>query len=254
MKRFHRIVFSLACLMLAPACGAAEFMVRTAAQDSQPKFIQAGAHIGGLCVDVLAAMARLDPALAFSPLAQFVPFPRIEYLLDTGDLDMFCGMAKTAERQGHFDFLEPPIYRTHAVFAARSDDSIDVRSFDDVRKLGAQGVVLVVSKTLYAEVVAAQPGLLYHDSATSATQNLKLLLLGRGRLVFHSDFALMDEIHRNHLDGQIKLLSAQFVPEGRYIVVSKKASPQLRERLAAVLDKLQKSGELARIYQRYKPH
>ena len=83
--------------------------------------------------------------------------------------------------------------------------------------------------------------------------NLKKLLEGRGRFVYHNDFALVDEIKRDNLVGKVKLFPAHFVTEGRYMVVSKKAAPGVRDKLRIAIEKLGKSGELTKIFQAYKP-
>lgn len=250
--KYLRRFFPLVGLALSLQCVQAEtILVRTAAQDSQPKFVMKGDAIGGLCVDVFRAMERVDPELQFSPMHQFMPLARIEHLLESGDIDTFCGLAKTAERQAMFEFVDIPIYLTHSVLAVRREDNVAIKSFDDLRKLGDDGPVLVVAKSVHAQVLAAQPGIKYYDTATNTSENFRLLLLGRGRFIFHSDFALMDEIKRDQVGDQIKLLPVKFLTEGRYLVISKKATPVLREKLRRGIEQLQASGRLNSIYKSY---
>ena len=110
-----------------------------------------------------------------------------------------------------------------------------------------------MTKTVHAEILAAQAGLKVDSGARDTSVNLKKLLEGRGRFVYHNDFALIDEIKRDNLSDKVKLLSAQFATEGRFMVVSKKAAPALRQKLTAAIEKLGKSGELAKIFEAYKP-
>ncbi len=209
--------------------------------------------MSGLCIDVFKAIERVEPDLKFSETKDFTPLARIEASMIDGDMDAFCGLAKTASRQAQFDFIDTPLYTTHSVLAARMDDKADIRSFDDIRKLGDAGVMLVVTKTVHAEVLAAQGGLKIDAGAKDTSVNLKKLLDGRGRFVYHNDFALVDEIKRDNLGDKVKLLAAQFATEGRYMVVSKKATPAVKQKLTAAIDKLSKSGDLAKIFQAYKP-
>ncbi|OYU44797.1 MAG: hypothetical protein CFE44_10995 [Burkholderiales bacterium PBB4] len=176
----------------------------------------------GLCIDIFKAVKKLDPDLKFPELKDFTPLARIEASIVKGDMDAFCGLAKTPKRQAQFDFIETPLYTTHSVLAARADEKAGIKTFD-IRKLGDNGVVLVVTKTVQAEVLAAQPGIKVEAGAKDTSVNLK------------------------------KLLPSQFATEGRYMVLSKKASPALRQNLTAAIDKLGKSGELAKITQAYKP-
>ena len=97
--------------------------VRTAAQDSQPKFIKDGATITGLCVDIFKAIERTDPDLKFPVLNSFTPLPRTEVLLQEGTLDVICGLAGTKDRKEKFDVIDIPVYTTHLVFAARKDET-----------------------------------------------------------------------------------------------------------------------------------
>jgi polar amino acid transport system substrate-binding protein len=250
----HRIRNSLLALVgVCAASAMAATEVRTAAQDSQPKFVKTGAAMSGLCIDVFKAIERVEPDLKFSDMKDFTPLARIEASMAEGELDVFCGLAKTATRQAQLDFIETPIYTTHSVLAARMDDKTDIKTFDDIRKLGENGVLLVVTKTVHAEVLAAQGGLKVDAGAKDTSVNLKKLLDGKGRFIYHNDFALVDEIKRDNLGDKVKLLPAQFATEGRFMVLSKKAAPAIKVKLTAAIEKLSKSGELAKIFLVYKP-
>ncbi|PHV13037.1 substrate-binding periplasmic protein [Chitinimonas sp. BJB300] len=247
------LLVGLIAVMQPIAASALE--IRTAAQDSQPKFIKDGETITGLCVDVFKAIERVDPELKFSELRDFMPLPRIEAWLEEGKLDAFCGLAKTDKRKAKLDFIETPIYATQSVLAARIDDKVDIKGFDDLAKLGDDGVVLVVNGTVHVDILAAHPSIKFDAGAKDTSTNLNKLIAGRGRFVFQNDFALADEIKRDHFVGKIKILPTQFELEGteRYFVVSKKATPGINDKLRAAVEKLSKSGELARIFLAYKP-
>src|SRR5437870_2931771 len=113
-------------LSLASAAHAVE--VRTAAQDSQPKFIKEGPAITGLCIDIFRALERIDPQLKFQALTGFTPLPRSEYQLQEGELDVICGLAATKERKEKFNIIDIPIYTTHLTLAARKDEKANVNS------------------------------------------------------------------------------------------------------------------------------
>ena len=209
--------------------------------------------MSGLCIDIFKALERTDPELKFPPLAGFTPLPRTEAQLLDGTLDVICGLAGTKDRKEKFDVIEIPIYTTHLTLAARKDDTADVKGFDDIRKLGADAIVLTVTQTVQAELAAAQTGLKVDSAAKDTSQNLQKLVAGRGRFILHNDFALVDEIKRDNLGDKVKLLPVQLTTEGRFFIVSKKAQPGLKDKLTAALDKLSKSGELTKIFQPYKP-
>jgi ABC-type amino acid transport substrate-binding protein len=247
-----RIVAGLVCAIGLMASSHA-IDVRTAAQDSQPKFIKEAGPMTGLCIDIFKAIEQVDPSLKFPALTGYTPLPRIEASLQEGSLDVFCGLAATKDRKEKLDIVETPLYTTHLVLAARKDEKADPKTFDEVRKLGDDAVVLTVTQTAQAEMVAAQPGLRSDTQAKDTSQNLQKLIGGRGRFVLHNDFALVDEIKRDNLGDKVKLLTGTFATEGRFMVISKKASPELKAKINAALDKLGKSGELTKIFAPYKP-
>src|SRR5689334_18894195 len=136
------------CLLALSTAGAWSMDIRTAAQDSQPKFIKEGSAITGLCIDIFKALERTDPDLKFSALTSFTPLPRTESQLAEGTLDVICGLASTKERKEKFDVIDIPVYTTHLTLAARKDEAADIKTFDDIRKLGPEAVVLTVTQTV----------------------------------------------------------------------------------------------------------
>ena len=252
----HRLLDTLAIgfsLIALSVANAHAMEVRTAAQDSQPKFIKNGTTISGLCIDIFKAIEHTDPELKFAPLSGFTPLPRTESQLLEGTLDVICGLAGTKDRKEKFDIIDIPIYTTHLTLAARKDETADVKSFEDIRKLGPDAVVLTVTQTMQADLAAAQPGLRVDSAAKDTSQNLQKLVANRGRFILHNDFALVDEIKRDNMGDKVKLLPVQLSTEGRFFIVSKKAPAGLKDKLTSALDKLSKSGELAKIFQPYKP-
>jgi glutamate/aspartate transport system substrate-binding protein len=239
------------CAALATSAHAIE--VRTAAQDSQPKFIKEGTAITGLCIDLIKAIERTDADLKFPALTGFMPLPRIEASMLEGTLDASCGLAASKERKEKFDVIDISLYTTHLVLAARKDEKADPKTFDEIKNLGDDAIVLTVTQTGQAALAGAQSGLKVDSAAKDTSQNLQKLIINRGRFILHNDFALVDEIKRDGLGDKVKLLSGTFATEGRYFIVSKKASPVLKEKLTAALEKLSKSGELAKIFTPYKP-
>jgi glutamate/aspartate transport system substrate-binding protein len=239
------------CAAFATSAHAIE--VRTAAQDSQPKFIKEGNAITGLCIDLFKAIERTDADLKFPVLTSFMPLPRIEASMLEGNLDVSCGLAANKDRKEKFDVIDTTLYTTHLVLAARKDEKADPKTFDEIKKLGDDAVVLTVTQTEQATLASAQSGLKVDSAAKDTSQNLQKLVSNRGRFILHNDFALVDEIKRDGVGDKVKLLSGTFATEGRYFIVSKKAPPALKEKLAAALEKLSKSGELIKIFAPYKP-
>lgn len=251
MPPLSAFAWLLPCLLWALCANAWALEIRTAAQDSQPKYIREDSGFSGVCPDIWSAIARVDPQLRFTLVHGFTPLARIEMQLEHGEIDAFCGLAKTPQRLDKLDFVQPPIYVTHSILAARMDETANPKNFDDLRRLDA--TVLVVTNTVHAQVLAEQQDIRVDAGAKDTSQNLQKLLAGRGRFILHNDFALADEIQRDQLGDKIKLLPTPMFTDGRFFVVSRQADPAIKARLAAALLTLQRSGELARIFNLYKP-
>ncbi|MEO7106400.1 MAG: hypothetical protein ABIZ09_08515 [Rhodoferax sp.] len=123
LKIFRITGLALALLVTSSAAQT----LRTAAQESSPKFFQLGdASVVGIGCDVMRAIERLDPSLHFVGDKTFVPMKRIEVMLERGDLDVLFGFIKNEERV---------------------DDAIDVQRLEDLEPLAQEGIVLVASGT-----------------------------------------------------------------------------------------------------------
>lgn len=92
---------------------------------------------------------------------------------------MISGLASTKDRKGDFDFINIPVYTTHLIFAAREDDTVNVKTFDSVPKLGADAIVLTATQTVQAELAAAQSGLKVDSAAKDTSQNLQKMVATR---------------------------------------------------------------------------
>lgn len=226
--------------------------IRTLSQDSQPKFIQGQGGMTGLCIDIFRAIEKVDPSLKTVVPHTFTPLPRIELMMEEGSIDVVCGLADTKGRREKMDIIAIPLYTTSLVLAARMDETANPKTFEELRKLGDDVVVLTVTQTVQADFATAA-GLKVDSQARDTSQNLQKLVRGRGRFILHNDFALVDEIERDKLGDKVKLLSGSFATEGRYMYVSRKASPDIKNKMIAALDKLSRSGELVRIFAPYKP-
>src|SRR4051812_7351279 len=89
--------------------------VRTAAQEgSYPKFTalsaDSKAHIGGLCIDIMRGIERVEPDLRFVGDQNWQPLMRIEAGVQGGQLDAACGLLKTPARLEKMDFIEAPLF------------------------------------------------------------------------------------------------------------------------------------------------
>ncbi|GAB3254204.1 substrate-binding periplasmic protein [Chitinimonas naiadis] len=239
---------------LVSLCLAAEpLTLRTASQAGNTvKFDLAHPQEPGICVEIIRALERIDPGLHFVGLNQDRPLPRIELELANGQLDIFFSLIKTPERLKKVRFLDQPaLYNAQHQVAVRSDDSVIVNNFADIRALGSAGIVLTTMGSAYAEYLKTQPGLIVDAGANNNADNFRKLVAGRGRFFYQSNVTLVRYIRDEKLADKVRILPAVFRIEPQLVAYSPHLNSEKIDRVAAALTQLTKSGELQRIQRRY---
>lgn len=243
--RLGLLALPLLCLPLAAAAGT---VLRTASQDSAPKFlIDYPYDLGGIAIEVMRAIERVDPELKFTGYSERRPFARIVSELETGQLDVFVGLARTESRDAKLVFLLPPIYAIAESFFARSNDPVRVADIRDI--IHTAGGVAVWEGTAQQEY-ARRAGLPLAGETKSIEQGLQMLLSGRARFFYGSEMSTTAQAMRMGVDERIRVALAHF-QNGRYIAVPRSLDPSIQHRLSAALRVLESRGELARIFQKY---
>lgn len=246
--RFAGAVFA-ASLAAAPL-HAAE--IRTAAQEATtPKFTplypDRKTPIGGLCVDIMRAIERIDPDLAFVGDQTWQPLVRVEAGVAHGQLDAACGFLRTREREAKFTYIDPPLYSMNYFLAVRADDTVQVGNWDDVRQLGDQGTVLVAHGFGIIRQLEKMGGLKIDSGGRDAESNLAKLVAGRGRFFIHRSPGIQHEITRAGMQGKVRVLPAAMHTENFYMVVSKKLPVATCEKIRNAIIRLNANGEIARL-------
>jgi polar amino acid transport system substrate-binding protein len=226
--------------------------IRTASQDGFPAKYSLGNKARlGICVEIIQALEKTDPDLRFTGLEGKAVTARIEAMIVGREIDAFCGMAKLPEREAKYTFLEPALYSSSQYLFVKADDTISVNSFEDVKKLGKDGTILVIRGTTQEKYLESMGGLVIDNSSTDTIQNLKKLEAGRGRFYYGSDLNTFEDINSLGLKGKIKALPAKYQPAGIYFIVNKQTDPKIVSRIDAGLKKLHASGEMAKLFKKY---
>jgi polar amino acid transport system substrate-binding protein len=243
-----------ACLLLGASVLQAEALhIRTVAQDNNVlKYDRSSAQKPGICVEVIHAVERIDPGIQFSGWNRPMALPRVEQQLAQNQVDVFCALIKTPDREARFGFIDVPVYHVHHRIAVRADDAVQVSSLDDIRKLGADGVVLVGKGTAHEGYLRGLGGLQLEASSGSTDVNLRMLAGGRGRFLYHTENALLRYIEDGKLESKVKLLPMVFKTEALLFAVAPAWPQASRDRLAAALTKLSQRGDLAKIFHSYR--
>lgn len=246
------LTWGAAAFLLGSAEAGEVVEIRTAAQlSSAPKFIQLpqqGRHaVGGLCIDIYRAIERVAPSLRFIGDQEWKPLTRIEAEMRKETRDAACGLIHNKEREASFDYLDPPLFSVSYFLVARADDQVRINNWDDVRALGENGTILVIHGFGPVARLKEMGGLQIDSGATDARTNLMKLVAGRGRFYYHRSLGLAEEIRRAGVEGRVKILPTVMDVQHFKLVVGRHLAPAARNKLEDALLKLESSGELKRL-------
>lgn len=248
-----RHLLTACALGAALSCAAQDITVlRTVAQSGNlPKFNVGDAHRPGFCVEMLHAIEATDSALRFEGLEQALPLKRIAGLLESGRVDVFCGLARTPAREAKISFLPHIVYVTRHKLAVRADDPLRIHKLEDLRRLSPDEPVMVNRSSAYEQILLDVGRIPLDASLSDPITSLRKLVNHRGRAYYFSDMELNYYIQRDQLQDKVRLLPQVF-HEDRPLFAYRQDLPQAAvERLRGALDRLQVDGSLHRIAARY---
>ncbi len=226
--------------------------LKTAAQNSHPKyFMLEGNKMGGICVDIMQAIERVDPEIKFNGYGKFMPFKRLQKGLEEGKLDVFFGFKKTKARKAKYLFLDAPLYQVNYVLAVRKGDNAEINSFDDIRSLNSKRSILTVFGSAASDFLQSQGGMQVDDHANNTKNLLKMLINDRGRFAFYHDLGLSSAIKHGGYSSRIEILPASFLTYHHYAAFSSTTPKETINKVKQALEKLQINGEMARIISKY---
>jgi polar amino acid transport system substrate-binding protein len=234
---------------LALTCQAQTVVVRILGQESiPPKWVaRDSGGLEGICPDILAAMEKAEPRLKFTGHDDFRSVPVIEQGLETGAVQAACALLDS-ERRRKIAYQSVRLYSVKHRLAAAATDKVVVESIDDLVKL--RPLITTSRGAAYSDQLR-QLGLEVDDSTGDNVTNLRKVLGGHGRFVYMNEVTLVWLIREQRLQDKIRILPAVLKEEPIYFWISKKADPVAVQLLQQALQKLQKSGELNRIYDRW---
>jgi len=246
------LLASLGTLPGAPAWSAPIVLKVVAQEGTEPKFIPAGiGRVVGLCVDLYRAIERVDPGLQFSGDQTWLPLLRALSEVASHQHDALCAVQRTDERARQYVFLEPSLFQLRYQLIVRSDDPIIIHHWDDVRKLGAQGVVLTNRGYTTPEMLERVGGLQTDPSATSPAINLQKLVAGRGRFFLHRAPGMQGFIDRAGVSHKVKILPTVMATTNVYMALGTHVDPAVRLRVQRAVEQLDRTGELDRMLKKW---
>ncbi|MCZ8076931.1 MAG: transporter substrate-binding domain-containing protein [Paucibacter sp.] len=233
----------------AAKSGAATFTLRTAAEHGgAPKWLQHGPHMhSGFCADVIAALNQRGSGLKIQLVEQALPQKRLLQQVKSGELDLLCALTHTEERDQDFIFVQPELYNMPYVLLARADDPVEVRSWDALRALGEQGLVLLNYDSSRLPLLQAKGGLHLHARGLTTEANLRMLLAGRGRFFYFPLSNAWYAVQHMGVQHQVRVLLPALQSEPYHLLARRNLPKPALDQLSQGLQQLRQQGELARL-------
>lgn len=236
---------------MASSTSFAKTILRTAAQESSPKFFISAKGMKGYCVEILRALEQVDPALKFTGDQHFLPFPRILKKLELGELDIFCGLQRNAEREPFFYYIEEPLIFIRGKLVVAADDVVAPVTLEEILKIPGDNSILTIKGTGSASILKKIKKLKVDDTPATVLQALRMLVGKRGRFVFYQDMAIKEAIQQLDLKEKVRILPQDFYYEGLYLGASRHLNSRAVAQLREALVKLRSSGQLLAILEKY---
>lgn len=228
---------------------AAPIVLRIVAQESvPPKWLTGRGPSRGICPDILAAIEKIEPRLRFAGHAEMRSVPYIEQGLASGTVHAACAILDTERRRTFAQLAGPPLYTVRHRLAARRDDSVELRSLNELVAL--KPLINTPRNAGYATQLRAL-GLVVDDSSGDNIVNLRKIIAGHGRFFYMNEVTLRWLMADPGVRGKVRMLDWVVREEPIYFHVSRKAPPGAAQLVGDALTILRDRGELARIYARW---
>jgi len=254
--RVVQCLFVLIILSYASLCEAV-VVFRTAAQESsEPKYLivnkSGESAIGGICVDIFRKIEKLNLDIRFEGDQTWMPRARIDSHAKAGNIDVICGLQKISRNTALYDFLPTQLFSVDYLLAVRADDNVSVENWDDIRRLGDDGIILALRGFGIVDIIQNLGGLTVDAGATSSTSNLRKLIRGRGRFYCHRSPGIRQAVISAGLQDQIRIISKPVHSEKFFMGVRKNLPAEQNKKISTALLLLEQSGELRKIFDKYK--
>tara|TARA_B110001454_G_scaffold219191_1_gene251087 strand:- start:4445 stop:5113 length:669 start_codon:yes stop_codon:yes gene_type:complete len=205
----------------------------------------------GLCPAFLRAIEEMEPTIKFVGMEKFIPTKRIHSSLKDGTLDAFACFAPTEERKKYIDFIEPPLFVNDVQAAVLKDSpAARVTSWDQM-KTQNQWIFLATLGTPHVNFLENIPGIKIDAQSGDNINNLEKLKASRGDVFIHFGYILKGIVQKEQITDKIVILPFNIRKEKQYLALSKKVSAETKKKLENAIYRLDKKGELKKIFDKY---
>lgn len=222
-------------------------------ENSAPKFLAlapAGSPAQGICPDLLRAIEQHDASVRFVFETHAQPLRRLERRMELADTDANC-LVDNAERRAKFQVVQNYLFSFNYHLIARGDDMVHINDWNDVRRLGKDGKILVVSGTGVVDRLRRLGGLSVEESGKSATANLQKLVMGRGRFFYYRTHDWNNLVQAAMVDGQVRIVPGRLEVVQFHLMFGRHVDRSVVARAERALAALEANGTLAQLRSRW---
>ena len=244
-RRFVVMLRALVALLCSSGAWADEPL--RVVTDHWPPFRMQGADgkLQGLDIDLLDELQQRT-GLRFE--VRLLPWARALEELQDGRADLMTGLARTAERERHIDYLEPSYHACAPRLYGSPARAASIRNYAQLNGLRI-GYVL---RSAYFEPFDSDTALIKVGVKNEA-QLLKMQLRGRVELMIGTDCQVDYQLRDPALAARLAKLAFRPQQQTNLYLGLSRVGQHARERqlLVQALEQLQSDGGLAAIAQRY---
>ncbi len=250
------VLLLLTRLLIMPATASDLVFLRTTAQfEAEPQFTgqseDGTPSVSGMCADLYRAIERMEPGLRLVSDQSMVPAGRLESALMHGEVDVACALPKAEENEAAPTVIGPSLFAARFHLVARADDPVNIGNWDDVRKLGEDGVILSLQGFGAVKRLRAVGGLLIDHGASDAIGNVRKLHAKRARFFFCPEPSISNIIRNAGFEDKVRVLPKVMDVQPVYLAVSRKLSADVVAKLSRAVNKLNETGELSRLSEKW---
>lgn len=226
-------------------------VLRTEFQDTQPKFIaQADGTFSGLCLEIMALIEKRSEFRFTYPRA-FVPVSRITEDLKAGRIDVYFGLAKTAQREKDFGFVGELFRTRYELLARKGDHALSFTSLDQLRESGIP--ILVIRGSAQANYFQNTLGLSTTEAPSAVEVALRQLKAGNGRLFGYYDLGNNWFLEALSFGDTLGALPIVLDEDGQWLCVGSGLPADQAQKLGTVVEALKKSPEWTVLMKKWFP-
>lgn len=242
--RLRVLLVLILVLAVWPRCGHLRAMTVITEESPPFNFIKDGRVTGSSTEVVREILKRLDQPEDI----QVLPWARGFHMLQTQPDVALFSTTRIPDRERDFHWVGP-LFTVHFDFYARRDASLQLRSLEDAKRVGA----IATYKDDVKEALLRKLGFTNLDSSKSPVSNVKKLIAGRVDLWLFDNLGMPDIARQAGVDPIELKRVLPFRTFQSYIAISKQTPPSVVQRWRDALDSMVKDGTFQEISRRWLP-